>query len=64
MYKLGDVFVRSNNKQLTVVRLTDKCIILENRSGKQFRVKNTDKQFVTIHPFGSKYSETYCYQSA
>ena len=65
MANVGDKFVRRTAKgtilsELTVIKVTEKSMFLQNTLEKIYRKANTDKKYVTIKPFsGSNFEETY-----
>jgi len=64
MANVGDKFVRRTANgtilsELTVIKVTEKSMFLQNTLGKIYRKANTDKKYVIIKPFsGSNFEET------
>lgn len=64
MANVGDKFVRRTSNgtilsELTVIKVTEKSMFLQNDLGMVYRKANTDKKYVIIKPFsGSNFEET------
>ena len=65
MANVGDKFVRRTAEgtilsELTVIKVTEKSMFLQNVLGTVYRKANTDRKYITIKPFsGSNFEETY-----
>ena len=65
MANVGDKFVRRTVNgtilsELTVIKVTEKSMFLQNVLGTVYRKANTDRKYITIKPFSnSNFEETY-----
>ena len=65
MANVGDKFVRRTAEgtilsELTVIKVTEKSMFLQNVLGTVYRKANTDRKYITIKPFSnSNFEETY-----